>query len=331
MSVDLRRLRLSPILQKALWQNRLHAGQFIQPYFVVEGLLVPEVIPGLTENFRHTAQSIINQIEKDQEQGVRQGLFFFVPAEKREVAPLSNLFALECIRSIKKHFGSDFFIWADVCLCSATTSGHCGFLSEDRSCIDNDRSVTELQRFALDYARAGIDGLAPSDMMDGRVASLRQGLVEIGRNEIPIMSYAAKFHSNFYGPFRGAADSSPKGLDALPEHLKNRSTYQIAPLDARGAWRAVERDLREGADLVMVKPGLPYLDILVRMRENVSVPTAVYEVSGEYAAVESLARDGLISREKAHLESWSSFVRAGADLIISYGARHVNEWTHNFQ
>jgi porphobilinogen synthase len=175
----------------------------------------------------------------------------------------------------------------------------------------------------LAYARAGADCVAPSDMMDGRIGAIRQALDGAGLERTVLMSYAAKFHSNFYGPFRVAADSAPKGDDV---RLTDRSTYQIDPSRRNDALLSVERDVREGADILMVKPGMPYLDILADLARRYAQPWAVYEVSGEYAGVELLAEQGLANRVGAHVEAWHAFVRAGASMIISYGARHAREW-----
>jgi porphobilinogen synthase len=211
----------------------------------------------------------------------------------------------------------------DVCLCSSTPHGHCGVLNDSHDHLDNAASVEELVAAALSYARAGADCVAPSDMMDGRIGAIRQALDANGLERTVLMSYAAKFHSSFYGPFRVAADSAPKGSDLK---LTDRASYQIDPSRANDALLSVDRDVREGADILMVKPGMPYLDILADLSRRYAQPWAVYEVSGEYAGIELLAEQGLANRVNAHLEAWSGFLRAGASMIISYGSRHAKEW-----
>ncbi|MBK7251090.1 MAG: hypothetical protein IPI06_09500 [Gammaproteobacteria bacterium] len=207
-----------------------------------------------------------------------------------------------------------------MCLCSYTEHGHCGLLDIEREHIDNGRSVTELARAACEYAAAGADCVAPSDMMDGRIGAIRRALDGSDLERTLILSYAAKFHSCFYGPFRHAADSAPR---SGPE---DRASYQIDPARPTDALQSALRDEAEGADILMVKPGLPYLDVLARLTERIARPWAVYEVSGEYAAVEALASQGLVNAARAHVELWTAFTRAGATMIISYGARHARRW-----
>jgi porphobilinogen synthase len=196
-------------------------------------------------------------------------------------------------------------------------------LNDSHDHLDNAASVQELVAAALAYAKAGADCVAPSDMMDGRIGAIRKALDAAGLERTVLMSYAAKFHSSFYGPFRVAADSAPKGTDSK---LADRASYQIDPSRANDALLSVERDVREGADILMVKPGMPYLDLLADLSRRYPQPWAVYEVSGEYAGIELLAEQGLANRVNAHLEAWSGFLRAGAAMIISYGARHAKEW-----
>jgi len=226
------------------------------------------------------------------------------------------------IAAVKQRFGKAVWLAVDVCLCSATPHGHCGVLNDSQDHLDNSASVKELAAAALAYARAGADCVAPSDMMDGRIGAIRAALDDNGLERTVLMSYAAKFHSSFYGPFRVAADSAPKTASGLPD----RASYQIDPSRAGDALLSVERDVAEGADILMVKPGMPYLDILADLSRQFAQPWAVYEVSGEYAGIELLAEQGLANRVNAHREAWTGFVRAGASMIISYGARHAKEW-----
>lgn len=319
--LGLRRLRQSPQIRELVKQYRVSVEQLIQPLFVVEGLKSAEPVPGLPGVFRETNRSLLASIENDLEKGVRKFLLFGVPAVKNE-RDFDVTFTCNQIREIRRHFGDDIFLAVDVCLCSSTTHGHCGVLSEEGNHIENSATVRELARASLAFAEAGANCIAPSDMMDGRIRAIRMELDEHGFNHSLIMSYSAKFHSKYYGPFRVAADSAPKGATKL----KDRATYQIDPATPRDAYLSSLRDLNEGADILMVKPGLPYLDILSHLSQEINLPWAVYEVSGEYAAIETLAQAGLIHAPAAHLEAWTAFVRAGASMIITYGARYAQDF-----
>ena len=320
--ITLRRLRQDAHVRALTRGAHAHHEQFIQPLFVVEGIAAREVIPGLTGVYRDTPASLLTQIAADLAAGCSKFLLFGVPAAHRD-HNIDWSFTAGQIAAIKQRFGNDVWLAVDVCLCAATTHGHCGVLNDSHDHLDNAASVQELVAAALAFARAGADCVAPSDMMDGRIGAIRQALDGAGLERTVLMSYAAKFHSNFYGPFRVAAGSAPKGAGNL---LDDRSTYQIDPSRANDALLAVDRDVREGADILMVKPGMPYLDILADLSRRHALPWAVYEVSGEYAGIELLAEQGLANRVNAHLEAWSGFLRAGASMIISYGARHAKEW-----
>jgi porphobilinogen synthase len=252
---------------------------------------------------------------------VSKFLLFGVPTA-RALHEIDWSFTAGQIKAIKKRFGSRVWLAVDVCLCSSTPHGHCGVLNPEGDHLDNVASVHELAAAAVAYASAGADCVAPSDMMDGRIGAIREALARSGKDRTVLMSYSAKFHSNFYGPFRVAADSAPKQASAL----NDRSSYQIDPARAGDALLSVERDVAEGADILMVKPGMPYLDILADLSRQFAQPWAVYEVSGEYAGIELLAEQGLANRAASHREAWTAFVRAGASIIISYGARHTREW-----
>jgi porphobilinogen synthase len=278
------------------------------------------VIPGLTGTHRDTPGTILKQIESDLERGVRKFLLFGVPKDKKTES-FDHSFTAGQILGIKKRFGRDLFLAVDVCLCSATSHGHCGILSADGAHVQNESTVEELALAALAYAQAGADCVAPSDMMDGRVAAIRGVLDRNKLDQTLIMSYSAKFHSKFYGPFRAAADSAPKGSS-----LKDRATYQIDAGSPRDALVSSLRDAEEGADILMVKPGLPYLDILAKLSKKIHKPWAVYEVSGEFASIEVMAERGLMNGPLAHVEAWTAFVRAGAQIIITYGARSAAQW-----
>ncbi|MCX7036633.1 MAG: porphobilinogen synthase [Proteobacteria bacterium] len=319
--INLRRLRQDRHIRGLTREHRVSPEQFIQPLFVVEGLAGREEVPGLTGVYRDTPDSLLYQIESDLKAGVEKFLLFGVPMGKATHA-IDWSFDAGQIARIKQRFGSDIWLSVDVCLCSSTPHGHCGVLNPEGDHLDNRASVRELAAAAAAYAQAGADCVAPSDMMDGRIGAIRDALEQAGCDRTLLMSYAAKFHSTFYGPFRVAADSAPKQQSKLTD----RSSYQIDPARPGDALLSVERDVAEGADILMVKPGMPYLDILADLSRQFPQPWAVYEVSGEYAAIELLAREGLTNRIAAHREAWTALVRAGASMIISYGARHAREW-----
>ena len=312
--ITLRRLRQDSHIRDLVREVCLSHKQFIQPLFVVEGIKKHEAIPGLTNTFRDTPDTLLKQIESDLKKGVSKFLLFGVGAKKQ----LKYDFTAKQIAAIKKRFGSDVWLAVDVCLCCSTTHGQCGILNLEGDHIENSATALELAKQAKLFAESGADCVAPSDMMDGRIAAIRTSIPP----RTVLMSYAAKFHSGFYGPFRVAADSAPKGKNKLTD----RATYQIDPAHPTDALRSAERDAAEGADILMVKPGLPYLDILKDLSQQIPLPWAVYQVSGEYASIELMAREGLMDRKRGHLECWQAFVRAGASMIISYGARDAKEW-----
>lgn len=328
-SISLRRLRQNPAIRGLTREIHVSPEQLIQPYFIVETIREKEAVPGLTGVYRETPDSLLRQVEQDLEAGCNKMLLFGVPAQKSE-----NRFQFDFtssqIAALRKRFGKDLFISVDVCLCSSTTHGHCGILTAEGDHVENSASVAELARAATQYAQAGADCVAPSDMMDGRIQAIRSSLDSAGLDRTLIMSYSAKFHSRFYGPFRIAADSAPKG-NSSSKRLKDRSTYQIDPARPSDALLSSLRDAEEGADILMVKPGLPYLDILKELSEKIKKPWAVYEVSGEYAAIELMAKEGLINAPLAHVESWTALIRAGAQMIIAYGARNARAWLKQAQ
>lgn len=315
--LTLRRLRGNPHIRDLVAEYRVSPRQFIQPLFVVEGIAEEQAIAGLNGTFRDTPDTLLRQVEADLKAGVTKFLLFPVPAQKH-THQFSFEFATSQIASLKKHFGKDIWLAVDVCLCSSTIHGQCGVVNDAGDHLENGATVIQLAAQAKAFAEAGADCVAPSDMMDGRIAAIREVIPE----QTVLMSYAAKFHSRFYGPFRGAADSAPKGEISL----KDRATYQIDPPNYQDALRSSLRDAEEGADILMVKPGMPYLDVLYRLSQEIRLPWSVYQVSGEYAAIEALATQGLIDRRAAHLEAWTGFIRAGATSIISYGARYASEW-----
>lgn len=319
--INHRRLRQNNHIRDLLKETWLDHRRFIQPYFAVENLKERESIPGLIGVYRETTDSLLRQVEQDIEQGCSKMLLFGVSQSKNE-SEFNYQGVLQTIQKLRQTFGSQLWIAADVCLCSYTNHGHCGILNDAANCVQNHLTVKELANQALSMAQAGVDCVAPSDMMDGRIGAMRTKLNKKGFDETLIMSYSAKFHSGFYGPFRVAADSAPN----QDNPLKDRATYQIDPGSYLDALNCSIRDRQEGADILMVKPGMPYLDVLYRLSKELPVPWAVYQVSGEYAAIELLAQQGLMDARRAHLESWTSFFRAGASMVISYGARQVKQF-----
>lgn len=320
-ALSLRRNRDNRHIRELTREVRLHAEQFIQPLFVVEELREREAIPGLHDVHRDTGTTLLHQIEADLAEGITKFLLFGVPARKQD-RDFSHAVTTDSIAAIRRRFGSDIWLAVDVCLCSHTTHGHCGILNDSRDHLQNDASVSALAAAALQFAQAGADCVAPSDMQDGRVAAIRTALDQAGLERQSIMSYAAKFNSAFYGPFRLAADSAP-GSD-LP--LRDRATYQIDPARPGDALLCAERDAAEGADILMVKPGLPYLDVLALLSAQIPKPWAVYQTSGEQAGIDLLTGHGLTDPARAQLESWTAFARAGASMIISYAARRARRY-----
>ena len=308
----LMRLRASQHLRDLCAETEFSRAQLIQPFFVVEGLKQEEPIPGLRGNVRHNIASALKQIERDLNDGVTHFLLFPVPAIKGE-SGFSHDATQQTISEIRKQFGASLCLWIDTCLCSYTTHGHCAVLDEKG--IKLDETLDELARSAVAFAEAGADGISPSDMMDGRVARIRAALDEQGFKLTPVMSYSTKFASNFYGPFRNAADSAPQFGD--------RRGYQLDVRNRSGAIAASVRCAEEGADILMVKPGITSLDLIRPIHEVTGLQVGAYQVSGEYGGLSVLADQGLIKFEEALVETWHVFKRAGAQYIITYGARYA--------
>ena len=307
------RLRHSPQLRDLLAETTFSVAQLIQPVFVVEGLEGSDPIPGLGDTARHGLQSGLESIARDLDAGVRHFLLFAVPGTKRE-RPQEFTHLARTVGAIKSRFGDGLHLWVDICLCSSTTHGHCAIL-DDEGGIDLDATLDALAREAVAVAEAGADGVSPSDMMDGRTARLRAALDDHGHGRIPVMSYSTKFASQFYGPFRAAADSSPQFGD--------RRHYQIDVRARRDAIGSSIRCANEGADLLMVKPGLTSLDLIGPISEATSLPVGAYQVSGEYASLVALAERGLTDFDRALAETLHVFRRAGAAYVITYGARRA--------
>ncbi len=319
--VRLRRNRDSHHIRELTRTVRLHPEQFVQPLFAVEGLSARTPVPGLNDVHRETPSSLLHQVEADLRAGISKFLLFGVPLAKTE-RKFSMDYTAARIADIKARFGDAVWLAADVCLCSCTTHGHCGLLNAAGDHLDNDATVVVLAAIARLFAEAGADCLAPSDMQDGRIAAIRQSLDVTGYPRRTIMSYAAKFHSAYYGPFRLAADSAPDQAGTL----KDRASYQIDPARPDDALLAARRDADEGADILMVKPGLPYLDVLARLSAAIPQPWAVYQTSGEQAGIDVLAAQHLADPRRMQLECWTAFARAGAAMIISYAARRATAY-----
>ncbi|MFM9051746.1 MAG: porphobilinogen synthase [Bacteroidota bacterium] len=318
MNIRPRRIRKNPLIRELVAETRLSKSMFIYPYFVTAGKDVTQSIEAMPGIHRFSTDTLVRDIEKGLKAGVDKVLLFGVGEEKSEHAHTAyseHSIIADAVRELKTQFGSDLYIITDVCLCAYTTHGHCGIIAEDN--VQNDSSVDILAKMALAHTRAGADMVAPSDMMDGRVAGIRHVLDANGYQDTPIMSYAVKFASAYYGPFREAADSAPGKGD--------RKSYQMDSRNGREALREALLDESEGADILMVKPALAYLDVIKSVREQTRLPLACYNVSAEYTMVKKAAEAGLVDGPKIIMENMHSFARAGADIIISYHAREILE------
>jgi porphobilinogen synthase len=309
----LRRLRRSETMRALVRETRLSPDLFMMPLFVCEGEGVRRDVPSMPGVYNLSVDEAVKEVEGARGDGIRSVLLFGLPDRKDDIgsaaydpeAPVQS-----AVRAIKREV-PDTLVVTDVCLCEYTDHGHCGIVIDEE--IANDPTVDQLVRVAISHAAAGADIVAPSDMMDGRVGAIRQALDERGFEQTAIMSYAAKYCSAFYGPFRDAAASAPRFGD--------RRSHQMDPANAEEALREVEQDIEEGADIVLVKPALPYLDVIARVKEAFGYPTAAYHVSGEYSMLKAAARNGWIDERRAMLESLTAIRRAGADVIITYYAR----------
>jgi porphobilinogen synthase len=309
----LRRLRRSDAMRAMVRETRVSPDTLMLPLFVCEGEGVRREVPSMPGVFNLSVDEVVKEAAAARAEGIRGVLLFGLPDHKDDVG--SSAYDPEApvqaaVRALKREV-ADMLVVTDVCLCEYTDHGHCGILIDGE--IANDPTVDQLVRTAVSHAAAGADIVAPSDMMDGRVGAIRQALDERGYENTAIMSYAAKYCSAFYGPFRDAAGSTPKFGD--------RRSHQMDPANAREALREVEEDLAEGADLVIVKPAVAYLDVIRQVKDTFGYPTAAYHVSGEYAMLKAAARNGWIDEERAMLETLTSIRRAGADIIITYYAR----------
>ena len=315
-----RRLRTDQHIRELTATVKLSHKSFIQPVFIEEGLAQPRDIAGLSHVQVHTTESVQDYIEFLLSEDITKIILFPIPANKT-THHFDFGFAAAIIKKIKVSFGNSIWLAADLCLCSYTIHGHCGILTDDHSELINNKTVQVLCNYAVTLSQAGADCIAPSDMMDGRIGAIRQTLDAFQFDSVSIMSYAAKFSSQFYGPFRDACHSAPNS-----KKLKNRKTYQVSPANGNDAVASALRDAQEGADILMIKPAALYTDIIVRIHQSTTKPIAAYHVSGEYAAIESLVRNGLADRASVHLEVWTALQRSGANIIISYAACNAKKW-----
>ncbi|MBC7874889.1 MAG: porphobilinogen synthase [Ferruginibacter sp.] len=320
-----RRLRAGTQIRELTASVRLSHKSFIQPLFVDEAIKVPREVNGLNGVRVETAESALHTIEQHLQKGITKFLLFPVPSGKKE-KDFNFSFASGIVKKFKEVFGEEAWFAADLCLCCYTSHGHCGILNDDHSQLLNNKTVEVLSHYAALLANAGTDCIAPSDMMDGRIAGIRNKLDALGFEEVSIMSYAAKFSSQFYGPFRDACHSAPN-----TKGLQNRKTYQLSPFNINDALASAIRDEKEGADILMVKPAALYTDVIAKLKQQTLKPVAAYHVSGEYAAIEALAEKSLVNRQAAHLEVWAALQRSGADIIISYASGNAKEWIEKLE
>ncbi|NQT34993.1 porphobilinogen synthase [bacterium] len=313
-----RRLRVSKGLRRLVRETHLHVDDLVQPYFVVPGEDVRSEISSMPGQYHLSIDRVAIAAKRAYESGIPAIILFGIPETKDDKGSgaYDEKGIIQCaIRSIKEVV-PDLLIIADVCLCEYTSHGHCGIIKEGR--VDNDSTLELLAETAVSQARAGADIVAPSDMMDGRVAAIRDALDAEGFVDTAILSYAVKYASSYYGPFREAVDSTPQFGD--------RRGYQMDPGNVQEALREAELDLEEGADMIMVKPGIAYLDVLSAVKQTFQRVTATYQVSGEYAMIEAAAKNGWIDRRAVIMETLLAFKRAGADFIITYFAEEVAGW-----
>jgi len=310
-----RRLRKSKNIRALTRETKISPDNFIHPVFVVEGQNVKEEIPGLSGFFHRSVDLLPELIDEILALGINAVLIFGIPEAKDEQGSYAwkdEGAVQKAVLKLKKQYPK-LVIFSDLCLCAYTSHGHCGIVRDDK--IDNDKTLKVLEKVALSHAQAGVDFVSPSDMMDGRVSAVRRKLDQSGYSEVGIMSYSAKYASTFYGPFRDAARSEPSFGD--------RKTYQMDPANSLEAAKEVKLDINEGADIVMVKPALPYLDIIKGIKESINIPLAAYSVSGEYAMIKAASKEGVFSDEEVMFEVMTAIKRAGADIIITYYAKEM--------
>ena len=310
-----RRLRKSSGLRRMVRENHLRVDDLILPLFIVPGEGVKQPLMAMPGQYRFSVDRIGEEAKEIRDLGIPAVILFGIPETKDPVGKISlheHGIVQRAIQEIKKA-APELVVITDVCLCEYTDHGHCGVIVDND--VENDPTIEILARQSISHVNAGADMVAPSDMMDGRISAIRKGLDQAGHYQIPIMSYAVKYASSFYGPFREAAESAPSFGD--------RRTYQMDPPNAREAIREAKQDVEEGADIIMVKPALPYLDIIRQVRDEVNTPMAAYCVSGEYSMIKAAGEKGWIDAERVAMETLISIKRAGADLILTYFAKEV--------
>ncbi|MDI6782994.1 MAG: porphobilinogen synthase [bacterium] len=314
----LRRLRSSQALRRLVCETKLSIDHLIMPYFVCPGEKVQLPIGSMPGNYRFSIDKLIAAAKQTEQLGIPAILLFGIPEKKDELASSAyaeNGIVQQAVRAVKS-IVPELLVITDVCLCEYMSHGHCGLVKNGK--VVNDSTLELIAKTALSHVQSGADMVAPSDMMDGRVGAIRKILDENGYQDIPIMSYAAKYASAFYAPFREAADSAPSFGD--------RKGYQMDPANANEALREVALDIEEGADIVMVKPALAYLDIIYRVKQSFNIPVAAYNVSGEFSLVKAASANGWVDEQKLVLEILTGIKRAGADIIITYWANEVARW-----
>ena len=314
----LRRLRHPEPLRALVRETKIDIGDLVYPLFIVEGRGIKQEVTSMPGIFRFSVDELPQEVEEIASLGISAVLLFGIPENKDEVGSAAyhpEGLIQQAIRAINQAV-PDLLVVTDVCLCEYTSHGHCGIIANGE--IDNDQTLSLLARTAVSHAKAGADIVAPSDMMDGRVKAIREALDEKGFQHVPILSYAAKYASAFYGPFREAVESTPQFGD--------RRSYQMDPPNVREALREVEQDISEGADIIMVKPALAYLDVIRLVHDTFDYPLAAYNVSGEYAMVKAAAQRGWLDERQTILEILTAIKRAGADIIITYHAKEAATW-----
>ena len=314
----LRRLRYNPILRDMVRETELSKNDFIYPLFVVPGKGVKNPVKSMPGVFQLSVDELVKECKEIESLGIPAVILFGIPEHKDEKGSEAydpNGIIQKSVRAIKSEV-KNLLVITDVCLCEYTSHGHCGLLNGEE--ILNDETVDLLVKESLSHVEAGADIVAPSDMMDGRIAAIRKALDDKGFTKTPIISYAAKYSSGYYGPFRDAADSAPAFGD--------RRSHQMDIANSLEALREVEEDIEEGADIVMVKPAGPYLDIIRQVKDKFGMPTAAYQVSGEYAMIKAAAQNGWIDEERVMLESLTAIKRAGADMFLTYFAKDAARW-----
>jgi porphobilinogen synthase len=318
-ALRMRRLRRTPLIRELVREVRLDRSDLIQPIFVEESLKSAEPIASMPGQRRQAPSTVRREVGRLVDKGVKSVILFGIPTVKDEIGSAAydpNGVVQRTIRDQKDQFGDELVVFTDVCMCQYTSHGHCGLVSDGR--IDNDETLLKLAEVAVSHAHAGADMVAPSAMIDGQVKTIRQALDDNGFKDVAVMAYAAKHASSFFGPFREAAFSTPKFGD--------RRTYQMDYSNPEEALREIALDIKEGADMIMVKPALAYLDIIYRAKKRFRMPTAAYNVSGEFSMIKAAAREGWIDEKSAIIEILTSIKRAGADMILTYHAMEAAEW-----